>query len=247
MHRRRIAGQPALSVFRPKGRRRRLRQTWPRCSAPPPKARPATRTATSSTWRWSAIRRPACRSARRAQPARRRSPVRPTSTPTCTRAWRRPRASEGFEEIADWFETLAKAERSHANRLQEAARRPSGAHDRRPRGGGVAPRARRAPEPRRRPLPRPRMTVREGSLEAPTRHPLDWRNPHFYDEAALNGGTRAHLRHLPRLPPLRQPVQRLSDPVRSGRCHRERRGRRGGQGPSSAGSSTSATCATSAT
>ncbi|QJR14739.1 (Fe-S)-binding protein [Usitatibacter palustris] len=27
------------------------------------------------------------------------------------------------------------------------------------------------------------MTVREGSLEAPTRHPLDWKNPEFYDEA----------------------------------------------------------------
>ena len=27
---------------------------------------------------------------------------------------------EGFEEIADWFETLAKAERSHANRFQQA-------------------------------------------------------------------------------------------------------------------------------
>jgi Fe-S oxidoreductase len=26
---------------------------------------------------------------------------------------------------------------------------------------------------------------REGSLEAPTRHPLDWKNPSFYDEAAL--------------------------------------------------------------
>ncbi len=26
------------------------------------------------------------------------------------------------------------------------------------------------------------MTVREGSLEAPTRHPLDWKNPEFYDE-----------------------------------------------------------------
>src|SRR5512144_1269634 len=29
------------------------------------------------------------------------------------------------------------------------------------------------------------MTTREGSLEAPTRHPVDWRNPEFYDEAAL--------------------------------------------------------------
>ena len=27
---------------------------------------------------------------------------------------------EGFEEIADWFQTLAKAERSHANRFQTA-------------------------------------------------------------------------------------------------------------------------------
>ena len=27
---------------------------------------------------------------------------------------------EGFEEIAEWFETLAKAERSHANRFQKS-------------------------------------------------------------------------------------------------------------------------------
>ncbi len=30
------------------------------------------------------------------------------------------------------------------------------------------------------------MTTREGSLEAPTRHPLDWHNPEFYDHAALD-------------------------------------------------------------
>ncbi|MBK7660888.1 MAG: Fe-S oxidoreductase [Betaproteobacteria bacterium] len=29
------------------------------------------------------------------------------------------------------------------------------------------------------------MSVREGSLEAPTRHPIDWKNPEFYDEAKL--------------------------------------------------------------
>ena len=29
------------------------------------------------------------------------------------------------------------------------------------------------------------MAQREGSLEAPTRHPLDWQNPKFYDEAGL--------------------------------------------------------------
>ena len=28
--------------------------------------------------------------------------------------------SEGFEEIGDWFETLAKAERSHASKFQKA-------------------------------------------------------------------------------------------------------------------------------
>jgi Fe-S oxidoreductase len=30
------------------------------------------------------------------------------------------------------------------------------------------------------------MSVREGSLEAPTRHPIGWRSPDFYDEAKLN-------------------------------------------------------------
>ncbi len=29
------------------------------------------------------------------------------------------------------------------------------------------------------------MPAREGSLEAPIRHPLDWRNPEFYDETSL--------------------------------------------------------------
>jgi Fe-S oxidoreductase len=29
------------------------------------------------------------------------------------------------------------------------------------------------------------MTTREGSLEAPIRHPIDWRNPEFYDDTAL--------------------------------------------------------------
>ena len=27
--------------------------------------------------------------------------------------------------------------------------------------------------------------MREGSLEAPTRHPLDWKNPDFYKEEKL--------------------------------------------------------------
>jgi rubrerythrin len=29
-------------------------------------------------------------------------------------------SDEGFDEIADWFETLAKAEKSHAGRFQRA-------------------------------------------------------------------------------------------------------------------------------
>ena len=29
------------------------------------------------------------------------------------------------------------------------------------------------------------MTTREGSLEAPTRHPIDWKNPEYYDEPKI--------------------------------------------------------------
>jgi Fe-S oxidoreductase len=32
----------------------------------------------------------------------------------------------------------------------------------------------------------PSTTPREGSLDAPTRHPLDWKSPQFYDQAALD-------------------------------------------------------------
>ncbi|MEO7321889.1 MAG: Fe-S oxidoreductase, partial [Burkholderiales bacterium] len=28
--------------------------------------------------------------------------------------------------------------------------------------------------------------MREGSLEAPTRHPIDWTNPEYYDEAKVS-------------------------------------------------------------
>ena len=34
--------------------------------------------------------------------------------------WARTARDEGFDEIADWFETLAKAEKSHAGRFQRA-------------------------------------------------------------------------------------------------------------------------------
>ena len=54
------------------------------------------------------------------QPRRPRSRARRTNTPTCIRAWPRTAREEGFDEIADWFETLAKAEKSHAGRFQKA-------------------------------------------------------------------------------------------------------------------------------
>ncbi len=116
---------------------------------------------------------------------------------------------------------------------------------------GAPPRRRRRPRPsfdssyiRRIPTI---MTVREGSLEAPTRHPLDWRNPEFYDHAALDKRTGAHLRNLPRLPPLREPVRIVPDALRPDRRGQDRRDRRRRQGRLHARSSTSATCATSAT
>jgi hypothetical protein len=30
------------------------------------------------------------------------------------------------------------------------------------------------------------MSNREGNLEAPTRHPVDWRNPEFFDAESLD-------------------------------------------------------------
>ena len=44
----------------------------------------------------------------------------PSPPKAATPAAEREDRDEGFDEIADWFETLAKAERSHANRFQKA-------------------------------------------------------------------------------------------------------------------------------
>ena len=46
---------------------------------------------------------------------------------------------EGFDEIADWFETLAKAERSHANRFQKALDQLDADRNRPSVGRGQAP------------------------------------------------------------------------------------------------------------
>ncbi len=74
------------------------------------------------------------------------------------------------------------------------------------------------------------MTVREGSLEAPTRHPLAWKSPEFWDQAGARQGNGARVRDLPRLPPLCQPVRRVSDAVRPGRQRADRRSRRRTEG-----------------
>jgi hypothetical protein len=58
--------------------------------------------------------------------------------------------------------------------------------------------------------------AREGGLEAPTRHPLEWRSPEFWDKAALEKELE-RVFDMPRLSPLLQPVQRFPDAFRCGR------------------------------
>ena len=78
------------------------------------------RTAISNISRRAAIRRPACRSAR-PRPIWRRAVAGETHEYTdMYPGMAKDARAEGFDEIADWFETLAKAERSHANRYQKA-------------------------------------------------------------------------------------------------------------------------------
>ena len=42
-----------------------------------------------------------------------------------------------------------------------------------------------------------RIAPREGSLDAPTRHPLDWKNPQFFDQAALDAELERVFETLP--------------------------------------------------
>ena len=36
------------------------------------------------------------------------------------------------------------------------------------------------------PLPRAQQVMKEGSIDAPTRHPLDWQSEDFWDKDSLN-------------------------------------------------------------
>ena len=95
-------------------------RTSPRCSARPRKVRPAMRMAI-----WNISKRcgdpatglPIGPTKDNLTPP---SPARRMNTPTCIPGMAKDARDEGFDEIADWFETLAKAERSHANRYQKA-------------------------------------------------------------------------------------------------------------------------------
>ena len=72
---------------------------------------------------------------------------------------------------------------------------------------------------------------REGSLDAPTRHPLNWRDAGVLRRGRARAGTAACIRHLPRLSALLQPVPVVPDPVRCHRCltdHGARWGRQAG-------------------
>ena len=165
-------------------------------------------TATWNTWKPSAIPPPACRSA---TPRSNLKAAIAGETHEYTDMYpgmAKQARDEGFEEIADWFETLAKAERSHANRFQKALDTLCKSHRASRRAAalrsvelrtlaghgwraGIAIRrshlAGQRPGPQRlacsqRAIQRVRKksappAAREGSLEAPTRHPIAWKNP----------------------------------------------------------------------
>ena len=89
--------------------------------------------------------------------------------------------------------------------------------------------------------------MREGNLEAPTRHPHRLAEPGVLRRGGARQGAGARLRHLPRLPPLRQPVQRVPDAVRPGRREHDAARSTASTRRTTGRSSTSATCATCAT
>ena len=73
-----------------------------------------------SSWRPSAIRPRACRSARPSDNLKAAVAGETHEYTDMYPGMARSAREEGFEEIADWFETLAKAERSHAGRFQRS-------------------------------------------------------------------------------------------------------------------------------
>ena len=92
--------------------------TSPRSSARSPRVRPVTRSVTSTSSPRSATRSTGVarrRDRRQPQVGDRRRDLRVHRDVPGLRAHRR---DEGFEEVAEWLETLARAEKSHAGRFQ---------------------------------------------------------------------------------------------------------------------------------
>ena len=132
---------------------------------------------------------------------------------------------EGFDDIAEWFETLAKAEKSHAGRFQKmldtlevidrAAERD---------GTRLATRAsprRSASTSRRRATPWPR-SIRSPNAAARVR--LQRRA--LLGRARPRGRAQARLRDLPLVPDVRELLRQLPGPVRARRSrHRDERAR----------------------
>ncbi len=117
--RRREPGQPPLPVLRPEGRRRGLPR---RRRALPLGRRGRDRPRVRALRLPQRGRRPGDRRAGRRRPrttSSRPSRARPTSTPRCTPGFAKTARDEGFEEIAEWLETLARAEKSHAGRFTQ--------------------------------------------------------------------------------------------------------------------------------
>src|SRR5260221_4548455 len=156
----------------------RATTTSPPSSARPPRVRPAMRTATSNSSKRSATRRPASRSARPRTISRRRSPARRTNTPTCIRAWRAPRARKVSRKSLTGSRPWPRP-RNHMPAVSRRHSTPSGKPMN--EGGGVAnaPASDHSPDCRR--IRKDRM--KEGSLEAPTRHVIAWQDPDFTDMA----------------------------------------------------------------
>ena len=158
------------------------------------------RTAISNSSRRSATRRPACRSAAPATICKAAIAGETHEYTDMYPGMARTAREEGFDEIADWFETLAKAEKSHAGRFQRALdyagvsrNRPARFRDRQWGARQAALRASFADSDcRRRNGARSEDRMREGSLEAPTRHAIAWQDPDFTDRAK----TEAEMRRV---------------------------------------------------
>ena len=94
--------------------------TSPVCSAIRPRVKPGTRTGTWTISRRWAIRRPICKIGDTALNLKSAVHGETHEYTNMYPGMAKTAREEGFGEIADWFETLAKAEKSHAGRFDKA-------------------------------------------------------------------------------------------------------------------------------